>query len=153
MDTGSRIEFVASDDYVSIGPCRGLAEAFRIFTGDQNGIVVEADTNRNPVLQFRFPAFTPIGIARQPSFGKSNEFGTVAGGLLYLATGAVHALFSVQVHRRRLYYRHFDAAATAEDFFCGSHFHTSSETEFAPQRVMDLVNRPERRRVRAPAAL
>src|SRR5205823_11443117 len=38
-----------------------------------------------------------------------------------LMTGTAYALLSVQIHRRRLHYRDFDTATTAENFVCWFH--------------------------------
>src|SRR5580704_12491812 len=111
-----RIQFVAADDHVRVGLGGGVAEAFGVFAGNQQRLVVELNPNRNPLLQFGLPTFTPIGIASQPGFSESDEFGSVTRGLLNLLTGTVHALFPVQIDGGRLHHFFLNAAATTENF-------------------------------------
>src|SRR5438105_829414 len=50
VNTTPGIHLVAANHHVSIGLGCSVAEAFGVFTGNQQSLIVELNANRNPVL-------------------------------------------------------------------------------------------------------
>src|SRR5438128_1774064 len=113
-----RIHLIAANYHVGIGLGCGVAKAFGVFTGNQESLIVELNANRYPVLEFRLPTFTPIGIACQPGLSKGDELGTVACSFVNLLTDTVHAFLSIKVNRRRLHHPHVNKTASVDNILC-----------------------------------
>ena len=98
-----------------IGSGCGLAQAVGILTGDEYSIVVESHTNGNPLLQLGAPAFSPIGIARQPGLSEGNQFCATRGRFHDFLAGTFEGFFSIEVYGRGLHHRNFDFLSSAKD--------------------------------------
>jgi hypothetical protein len=111
VNAGARIEFVAADHNVGIGLGCSIAQAVGVLAGNQQRVIVEADANGDPLLQFGGPALCPIGIAGQPGFRKGNQLGTLCSGFRYFLARALNRLLAVKVHGRSLNDGNFDFAS------------------------------------------
>src|SRR5262249_55166142 len=125
VDARARVHFIAAEYHVGVCLGRGLAQALGILAGNQQGIVIEPDTNRNPVLQVGIPALAPVGVSGHPRFGENNQFGAVASRFSDLLAGAVDAFSPVEENRRRLHDGDAHRTASTENLLFRLHRDTS----------------------------
>src|ERR1700730_16831866 len=109
------IHLVASHHDVGSGLARGSTQSLGVFTGGDDGCVPEADAASSPLLKRAVPTFGPIGITREPDFGKHDQVGAALGGFRDQCLGPDQRSLAVHERRRLLYNADAYDFAAAQD--------------------------------------